>query len=103
MARAGLPPPATPDHAHSMRQIDRASRVPPWRQIADHLRKEIEEGRYSPDGPALPSVSRLSQEWSVARGTANKALLALADEGLIEAEQGMGYYLRPGATGSSPP
>ena len=94
MVRAGLPPPATPDHAHSMRQIDRASRVPPWRQIADHLRKEIEEGRYSPDGPALPSVTRLSQEWNVARGTANKALLHLAEEQLIEVEPGMGYYLK---------
>lgn len=77
-----------------MRQIDRASRVPPSQQIAAHLRKEIEDGRYSPDGPALPSVMRLSQEWGVSRGTANKALAILAGEGLIEVETGMGYYLR---------
>jgi DNA-binding GntR family transcriptional regulator len=77
-----------------MRQIDRASRMPPWRQIADHLRAEIEAGRYDPDGPALPSVTTLSQEWDVARRTANKALLALAAEGLIEVEPGMGYYVR---------
>lgn len=77
-----------------MRQIDRASRVPPWQQIASHLREEINAGRYSPDGPALPSVTTLSQEWDVARRTANKALRALADEGLIEVEQGMGYYAR---------
>ena len=77
-----------------MRQIDRASRVPPWQQIANHLRTEIEQGKYNPDGPALPSVVRLSQEWGVAKGTANKALMALAAEGLIEAENGMGYYLK---------
>jgi GntR family transcriptional regulator len=77
-----------------MRQIDRASRVPPWQQIAASLRKEIKAGRYSPDGPAIPSVTTLSQEWDVARRTANKALKALADEGLIEVEPGMGYYVR---------
>ena len=77
-----------------MRQIDRASRVPPWRQIADHLRAEIKAGRYSPDGPPLPSVIRLSQEWGVAPRTANKALKQLAAENLIEVEKGMGYYVR---------
>jgi GntR family transcriptional regulator len=77
-----------------MRQIDRASRVPPWQQIAAYLRAEIEAGKYSPDGPALPSVTTLSQEWDVARRTANKALKALADEGLIEVEQGMGYFVK---------
>lgn len=77
-----------------MRQIDRGSRTPPWQQIADHLRAEIKAGRYSPDGPALPSVARLSQEWEVAPRTANKALKALAAEQLIEVEPGMGYYVR---------
>lgn len=77
-----------------MRQIDRSSRVPPWQQIADHLRAEIRAGRWSPDGPALPSVERLSQEWGVARRTANKALKQLAADGLIEVESGMGYYVR---------
>lgn len=77
-----------------MRQIDRASRVPPYQQIADHLRAELEAGRYDPDGPALPSANRLGQEWDVAKRTALKALRSLAAEGLIEAESGMGYYVR---------
>lgn len=94
MGGTGLPPRTTVDHAHCMRQIDRASRVPPSQQIVAHLRKEIQDGRYSPDGPALPSVMRLSQEWGVSRGTANKALQALRDEGLIEVEPGMGYYVK---------
>ena len=76
-----------------MRQIDRASRVPPHQQIADHLRAEIKAGRYDPDGPALPSASRLGQEWDVAKRTALKALQLLAAEGLIEPENGMGYYV----------
>lgn len=85
-----------------MRQIDRASRVPPWRQIADHLRTAVERGDYSPDGPALPSVERLSQEFGVARRTAHKALKLLRDEGLIEPEAGMGYYVRRGGAGPTP-
>lgn len=77
-----------------MRQIDRGSRVPPHRQIADFLRAEIIAGAYDPDGPPVPSVARLSQEWDVAPRTANKALKALAAEGLVEVENGMGYYVR---------
>jgi DNA-binding GntR family transcriptional regulator len=81
-------------HPLFMRKIDRGSRMPPWQQIAAHLRTEITAGKYSPDGPPLPSMTALCQEWGVARKTANKALKALAAEGLIEVVDGMGYYLR---------
>ena len=75
-----------------MRSVDRSSRTPPWRQIADVLRGEITQ--YGPDD-RLPSVTEVAQAWGVNRKTANKALRALADEGLIEVEPGMGYYVRP--------
>lgn len=75
-----------------MRRIDRDSRVAPWQQIANHLRAEILAGQYDPEGPPLPSVRDLTEEWGVARRTANKALKALADEGLIEAVDGLGYF-----------
>lgn len=75
-------------------QVDRDSRVPPSRQIADWLRAEIETGAYTPKGPALPSITTLTMQWGVARVTANKALKLLAAEGLIEVEEGMGYYLK---------
>lgn len=77
-----------------MRTVDRGSRIPPWQQIANELRKEINAGQYDPDGPALPSVTTLSQQWDVARRTANKALKALAEEGLIEVVEGLGYFAR---------
>lgn len=76
-----------------MRSIDKGSRTPPWRQIADVLRAEITAGGYGPDD-RLPSVAEIVATWGVNRKTANKALKALADEGLIEVERGMGYYLR---------
>lgn len=77
-----------------MRQIDRGSRVPPWEQIANQLRTEILAGEYDPEGPPLPSVRRLTEEWGVARRTANRALKALAEEGLIEVVDGLGYFAR---------
>ena len=76
-----------------MRKIDRSGRTPPWRQIADHLRAEILAGRYSPDGPAVPSANELGRDWGVARRTALKALHSLAEEGLIESEIGMGFFV----------
>lgn len=76
-----------------MRSIDKGSRTPPWRQIADALRAEVTAGDYGPDD-RLPSVSEIAALWDVNRKTANKVLKGLADEGLIEVEPGMGYYVR---------
>ncbi len=76
-----------------MRSVDRSSRTPPWQQIAEVLRAEIAQGQYGQDD-RLPSVAEIAAAWSVNRKTANKALLALAAEGLIEVEEGMGYYVR---------
>lgn len=76
-----------------MREIDRSSRTPPWQQIAADLREEIAAGRYGPDDP-LPSIKSLVQRYDVNRKTANKALASLADEGLVEVEPGMGFYVR---------
>lgn len=84
-----------------MRQIVRGSRVRPSEQIAAHLRQEIAAGMYHPDGPSLPSVRRLTEEWGVARKTANRALKELADEGLIEMVPGLGYFAARRA--NSPP
>jgi DNA-binding GntR family transcriptional regulator len=76
-----------------MRSIDRASRTPPWQQIAADLRGEIAAGRYGPDDP-LPSIGRLVQQYEVNRKTAHKALASLAADGLVEVEPGMGFYVR---------
>lgn len=94
VARGSLLPRATAGHPLPMRCIDRASRVPPHQQIANCLRAEIMAGKYSPDGPPVPGVTRITQEWGVARKTAMKALRLLAGEGLIEVEPGMGYYVK---------
>ena len=76
-----------------VRSIDRESRTPPWQQIAAHLQADIAAGKFGPDDP-LPSIISLTQEFGVNRKTAHKALQYLAEQGLIEVEPGMGYYVR---------
>lgn len=79
-------------HPMLMPEIDRDARAAPWRQIAADLRDGITGGTYPPDTP-LPSISRLVQEYGVARLTANKALRQMVTEGLAELEPGRGFYV----------
>lgn len=93
MAGQAGTPAAMAGHRVRMRRIDPASRVPPWRQIAAHLRDAIARADYPPDAP-LPSITSLSQEYGVNRKTVRKAMAQLAAEGLIDEEPGMGYWVR---------
>jgi DNA-binding GntR family transcriptional regulator len=68
---------------------DQRSGEPPYRVIASDLRARIEAGEFRP-GDALPSITRLSQEYGVAKTTAQKALQVLKDEGLARGVQGWG-------------
>jgi GntR family transcriptional regulator len=77
--------------------IDREGPVPPYRQIADDLRRKIEDGTIPP-GRRIPSIVEMEQEYQVARDTLRKATKVLKDEGLVETVTGMGIYVRdPGA------
>ena len=95
MAYAGHIMPTLLGHAVTMPEIDRASPVPAWKQIAAHLRSGVSDGTYPPETP-LPSIVRICQEYGVARRTANKALAQMAREGLARNEPGMGYWVTPG-------
>jgi DNA-binding GntR family transcriptional regulator len=75
-------------------EIDRASPVPPYQQIAAHLRAAILSGELAP-GSRLPGVEQTVQEWGVARTTARKALALIRDEGYSFASVGLGYYVAP--------
>jgi DNA-binding GntR family transcriptional regulator len=61
--------------------------MPPYLRIADDLRQRIERGELRP-GDALPSITRIAQEWGVAKSTAVKALAVLKREGLTIPVQG---------------
>jgi GntR family transcriptional regulator len=73
--------------------IDPASDRAVYKQIADHLRAAIAQGRLH-EGDQLPSETQLMTHYGVARMTARNALRLLQDEGLITAEHGRGVYVR---------
>ena len=73
--------------------VDPASDRAVYKQIADHLRDAIGQGRLAP-GDQLPSEAQLMAHYGVARMTARNALRLLQDEGLITAEHGRGVYVR---------
>lgn len=72
--------------------IDREGPVPPYRQIADDLRRKIEDGTIPP-GRRIPSMVEMEQEYGVARDTLRKATQVLKGEGLVETVTGMGIYV----------
>jgi GntR family transcriptional regulator len=76
-----------------MERIDAASDRAVYRQIADHLRRDIAEGRVMP-GAQLPSESQLMAQYDVSRVTARRALGVLVTEGLVIAEHGRGWFVR---------
>jgi len=66
--------------------------IPPYLAIAAALRARIESGELPP-GAMLPSTTRISQEWGVAKITAAKALKELRSEGLTRSVQGWGTFV----------
>ncbi len=59
----------------------------PYVNVADALRADIREGRLRP-GDQLPTVVQLAGQFTVAAGTAHRALSSLAAEGLIKVARG---------------
>ncbi|MER7794529.1 GntR family transcriptional regulator [Streptomyces sp. NPDC097640] len=65
---------------------------PPYRQVADAVRRDIEAGRIKP-GEQLPSYRELEERFDVASMTARSAVRVLRDEGLVYTVQGRGSYV----------
>ncbi len=74
--------------------IDHEGDVPVYLQLAAILRSQIERGAIPPRRP-LPSINRLAQEYGIARGSAEKAVQVLRDEGLVRTVIGRGVYVVP--------
>jgi GntR family transcriptional regulator len=60
------------------------------------LRGAIERGEYKA-GDKLPSERVLAAEQQAGRTTVRLVLARLAAQGLIEAQHGRGYFVKPGA------
>ncbi|MCQ6245260.1 GntR family transcriptional regulator [Streptomyces malaysiensis] len=69
------------------------NKQPKYRQVADKLRREIDNGAYPP-GARLPSESELSARFAASRNTVRSGLNLLVTEGLISSSQGLGYEVR---------
>jgi GntR family transcriptional regulator len=80
--------------------IDPDLPVPLHVQLTDILRKQITSGALT---GRVPSIVTLAQEYGVSHRTSGRALRTLADEGLIVALHGKGFYVRrdsPGRAGT---
>ncbi|MYQ42111.1 GntR family transcriptional regulator [Streptomyces sp. LamerLS-316] len=66
------------------------SKQPKYRQVADALRREIDNGTYPP-GARLPSESELSARFDASRNTVRSGLGLLVTQGLVTSSQGLGY------------
>jgi DNA-binding transcriptional MocR family regulator len=76
--------------------------APVYRQIADHIRGEIEAGRLDA-GERLPPIRELARDLQVNRDTVALAYDELVAEGRLEATVGRGTFVRmPAAAASAP-
>ncbi|MFC4008459.1 GntR family transcriptional regulator [Nonomuraea purpurea] len=74
--------------------IDFGSDRPVHRQLADIIRADIAAGRLKP-GQALPSETRLMQQYELGRVAVRQALGVLRGEGLVVTVKREGSYVRP--------
>ena len=81
-------------------RIDPIAPLPPYRQIADILRRRIESGQYQPD-TRIPTESELVEAFEVARTTARRAIAVLRDEGLIYTVPQRGSYVADRSSASN--
>lgn len=68
-----------------------------WKQIAESIRREIEEGKWRP-GDQLPVEAELAEQWGVSRMTAHRAMHELQRLGLVVRRQRRGTVVASKAT-----
>ena len=76
-----------------MTKIDPTGPVPPYRQIAEIIRRRIKSGEYPKDS-RIPTESEMVETWEVARTTARRAIAVLREEGLVYTVPQRGTYVR---------
>src|ERR1700753_4328326 len=64
-----------------------------YQKIALAIAADLARGRYTP-GDRLPSERELADDFRVSRPTIRDAMIALEFQGLVEARQGSGVYVK---------
>jgi GntR family transcriptional regulator len=72
--------------------VDPDSPTPLYQQVASLLRARVESGELT---SRLPSLKTIAQEYGVSHITAEKAMQALRDAGLVVTVVGRGTFVRP--------
>lgn len=72
--------------------VDADSPTPLYVQVAALLRARVASGELT---SRLPSLRTITQEYGVSHVTAEKAVQALRDEGLVVTVVGRGTYVKP--------
>lgn len=65
-----------------------------WAQVVEEMRRRIREGEYQ-SGHPIPGAPRLASEFEIAKGTAQRVLEVLREEGLIYTLVGKGTFVAP--------
>lgn len=76
-----------------MIKVDPIGPVPPYRQIAEAIRKRVKSGVYPKDS-RIPTESEIFETWEVARTMARRAIAVLREEGLVYTVFQRGIYVR---------
>jgi len=77
-----------------MIEIDRHSPKPLFLQVKEKLRQQITSGHLSTN-EAIPDERTLAKDLGLSRVTVRRAILELAQEGLLERIRGRGTFVRP--------
>ena len=85
---------------------DLGARAPKYQRIADALRRQIRAGEYQP-GDRLPSETALLERFRDQFGTLSlptlrQAIGLLRSEGLVEAQQGIGTFIKTDRRATAP-
>jgi GntR family transcriptional regulator len=73
-------------------QVTTGSSVPIYRQVVDQIRHAVATGSMAVGDP-LPSVRALAGELLLNANTIAKAYAALVRDGVLESQQGRGYFV----------
>jgi GntR family transcriptional regulator len=73
-------------------QIDSASRMPIYRQLAGQIREAVARGRLAPED-RLPSVRELSRRLVINPNTVARVYTELEREGVLNTRPGLGVFV----------
>ena len=73
--------------------LDRASKIPLYTQIYQHIREEIISGELE-EGHRLSAIRTQAENLGVSRNTVELAYLQLCSEGYLKNKRGSGYYVK---------